>query len=184
MDALLLTLQMSSTESSNYGPVHEEVHNHSPATDFNPKRKIVLPIDETDFSQAAVSWALKNVVDKEDLVILLHVRNPLNEIAAFPTLFPTTPTETLFDLIKKESHKLLKSVAMRFVEQNINCIAVSLRGDAKYELETKIKTIAPDMVVVGSRSRNAVSRLFLGSVSNYLLHHLDCPVLIVPFKKQ
>ena len=123
------------------------------------------------------------MVDKGDLVVLLHVRNPLNEIAAFPTLFPVAPTETLFEHIKNESHKLLKSIAQRFVEQNINCIAISLRGDAKYELESKIKSFTPDLVVMGSRSRNAVSRLFLGSVSNYLLHHLDIPVLIVPYKK-
>lgn len=78
---------------------------------------------------------------------------------------------------------MLKSVAMKFVDRNINCVAISLRGDAKYELESKIKSIAPDMVVLGSRSRNVVSRMFLGSVSNYLLHHLDVPVLVVPIQK-
>lgn len=36
-----------------------------------------------------------------------------------------------------------------------------------------------DLIVIGSRGRGAGKELFLGSVSNYVLHKADAPVMIV-----
>ena len=36
-----------------------------------------------------------------------------------------------------------------------------------------------DMVLVGSHGRGAVGRLFLGSVSEHVVRHAPCPVLVV-----
>jgi nucleotide-binding universal stress UspA family protein len=36
-----------------------------------------------------------------------------------------------------------------------------------------------DMVVVGSHGRGSMSRLFIGSVSEYVVRHAPCPVLVV-----
>jgi nucleotide-binding universal stress UspA family protein len=40
------------------------------------------------------------------------------------------------------------------------------------------------LVVVGSRGRGAVRGLVLGSVSQHVVHHCRCPVLIVPDPRQ
>jgi len=36
-----------------------------------------------------------------------------------------------------------------------------------------------DLVMVGSRGRKGLSEIFLGSVSNYVMHHAACSVMIV-----
>lgn len=36
-----------------------------------------------------------------------------------------------------------------------------------------------DMIMVGSRGRKGLSELFLGSVSNYVMHHAHCSVMVV-----
>lgn len=36
-----------------------------------------------------------------------------------------------------------------------------------------------DVIMVGSRGRKGLSELFLGSVSNYVMHHASCSVLVV-----
>ncbi|TVQ07976.1 MAG: universal stress protein [Leptolyngbya sp. DLM2.Bin27] len=36
-----------------------------------------------------------------------------------------------------------------------------------------------DLIVVGSHGRKGISELFLGSVSNYVMHHAPCSVLVV-----
>jgi nucleotide-binding universal stress UspA family protein len=36
-----------------------------------------------------------------------------------------------------------------------------------------------DLIVVGSRGRSPVGRLLLGSVSDHIVRHADCPVLVV-----
>ncbi|MGF1516635.1 MAG: universal stress protein, partial [Nodosilinea sp.] len=44
---------------------------------------------------------------------------------------------------------------------------------------TLAKTWAADLIVVGSHRRKGLSELFLGSVSNYVMHHAPCSVLVV-----
>lgn len=41
-----------------------------------------------------------------------------------------------------------------------------------------------DSIVMGRRGRSGLSELFLGSVSNYVLHHAPCSVLIVHHKQE
>lgn len=37
-----------------------------------------------------------------------------------------------------------------------------------------------DVIVVGATSKGRIRRVFTHSVSNYLVHHAPCPVLVVP----
>ena len=41
------------------------------------------------------------------------------------------------------------------------------------------KTCEADLVVVGSRRRTGLAEMLLGSVSNYVMHHVSCSVLVV-----
>ena len=36
-----------------------------------------------------------------------------------------------------------------------------------------------DVIIMGRRGRRGLSEFFLGSVSNYVLHHASCSVLVV-----
>lgn len=40
-----------------------------------------------------------------------------------------------------------------------------------------------DMIVMGSRGQGVLRRTFLGSVSDYVIHHCRLPVTVVPPKK-
>lgn len=86
--------------------------------------------------------------------------------------------------LKQHSHTLLKQVAKKFQDKNIHVRAISMRGDAREELEFKAENLKPDFVMIGSRGLGVVSRAFLGSVSEHLVHHLKCPVMVVPLPKK
>jgi nucleotide-binding universal stress UspA family protein len=49
-----------------------------------------------------------------------------------------------------------------------------------------VDDVKADVLIVGSRGMGAFKRLFLGSVSDYLVHHCKCPVIIahMPEKKE
>jgi nucleotide-binding universal stress UspA family protein len=52
-------------------------------------------------------------------------------------------------------------------------------GQAGEEIVSAAKAVGADLIVVGARGHGAFKRLLLGSVSEYVLHHAGCPVLIV-----
>jgi len=52
-------------------------------------------------------------------------------------------------------------------------------GDAKEMICEAAEMKNVDLLVLGSHSRGPIQRLFLGSVSNYCVHHSKRPVLVV-----
>jgi hypothetical protein len=53
-----------------------------------------------------------------------------------------------------------------------------VRGRAGAELVRAAETV--DLLVVGSRGWGPLSRVALGSTSDWLTHHAPCPVIVVP----
>lgn len=52
-------------------------------------------------------------------------------------------------------------------------------GSAREVICAVAEEVSPDMLVVGSHGRGNLERLVLGSVSDYVVHHAHCPVLVV-----
>lgn len=52
-------------------------------------------------------------------------------------------------------------------------------GDAGEAIVAAADSEGADMIVVGSHGRSGVSRFFIGSVSDYVVRHAHCPVMVV-----
>ena len=52
-------------------------------------------------------------------------------------------------------------------------------GDPGYIIVKYAKDKKFDVIVIGARGRSAIKEIFFGSVSNYVLHKANMPVLIV-----
>jgi nucleotide-binding universal stress UspA family protein len=52
-------------------------------------------------------------------------------------------------------------------------------GDAGESIVEAATAEAADLIVVGTHERGAVGRLFLGSVSDHVVRHARCPVMVV-----
>jgi nucleotide-binding universal stress UspA family protein len=52
-------------------------------------------------------------------------------------------------------------------------------GDPGHEIVEAAKRSGADLVVVGTRNRDLLERLLLGSVSTDVVHHAPCDVLVV-----
>ncbi|KAF0915166.1 hypothetical protein E2562_034078 [Oryza meyeriana var. granulata] len=62
--------------------------------------------------------------------------------------------------------------------QHISSSAI-VEGDAKEAICQAVEEMRADLLVLGSRGLGKIKRAFLGSVSDYLVHHACCPVLVV-----
>lgn len=46
-------------------------------------------------------------------------------------------------------------------------------------MEKYLKDVKVDFVICGSRNQGSIARFVFGSVSDYLVHHLSIPVMVV-----
>lgn len=52
-------------------------------------------------------------------------------------------------------------------------------GESREEICTAAKEWGADVVVIGRRGLRGISEILLGSVSNYIVHHAPCSVMVV-----
>jgi len=83
---------------------------------------------------------------------------------------------------KKEGKKILEPAKTRAAKHGILLISKIIgSGDPGFDIvryaHTKKNKI--DMIVIGSRGRSKAKEVFLGSVSNYVLHKSKLPLLVV-----
>lgn len=88
------------------------------------------------------------------------------------------PIEKEYD---KETKKIMKEAKTLVTQNNIVFDEKIMRGDIGYNIiklahDKKQKF---NLIVMGSRGRGAIKELFLGSVSNYIIHASKIPVLLV-----
>ena len=67
----------------------------------------------------------------------------------------------------------------RLVRRQIQARYLERTGDAGRALLETAESIGADVVVVGRRERNALRRLWLGSVSARVVRRAECDVLVV-----
>jgi nucleotide-binding universal stress UspA family protein len=98
-----------------------------------------------------------------------------------PGLYAIHPMGFLDFTSMKEVKKFLNEAKVRAAKKGIQLTAKALDGDPGYDIARFVnnKRNGIDLVVIGARGRGAVKEIFLGSVSNYVLHKSKKPVLIV-----
>jgi nucleotide-binding universal stress UspA family protein len=91
--------------------------------------------------------------------------------------------ETLAALHGDAAAIVRKAVAsVRRLQPGIECEGEALEGQAADVLLGAAES--DDMLVVGNRGRGGFTSLLLGSVSQQVVHHARCPVLVVPHPTQ
>ncbi len=80
---------------------------------------------------------------------------------------------------KEDAERELRRAEFEFKERGARVERVVSVGRAAEEIVEATADSRVGLVVVGARGLGAVRRLLLGSVSEHVLHHAACPVLVV-----
>lgn len=136
--------------------------------------RIVVGVDGSEASQAALLWALEEGRVRSaqvDVVTAWH------EPYVAPTMAAVVPDPAVFS-----------EAADRTVDRAIDDAGAAadgltierhvIRGNAASALLDVAKGAA--LLVVGSRGRGGFAGLLLGSISQQVVHHATCPVVVVP----
>jgi len=84
-------------------------------------------------------------------------------------------------VLDKEIKKIMIEATRLATQRGIKFREKIMHGDAGYNIIKLAhdKKENYDLIVIGSRGRGTIKELFLGSVSNYVVHSSKIPVLIV-----
>ncbi|WP_370329200.1 universal stress protein [Mycolicibacterium hippocampi] len=142
-------------------------------------RGIVVAVDGSPSSTAAVEWAARDAELHNVPLRVVHVIAPLTYVAEGWSAFPT---EVYSQAQEKESTRILEQAHKVAVEAAAPDRASQVTSEVLHEpivpgLVDLSKTAG--LVVVGCRGEGGVSGALLGSVSSGLVHHAHCPVAVI-----
>ena len=123
-----------------------------------PLERVLVAVDESPASRAAVGFLSQFDLAAGIPVILLHVSLKNVHAATEPLL--------------AEAESVLKA-------RDCSVERMVVDGDAAQEIVRVARERDVDLVVLGARGLRTFGRLFLGSVSEAVLHHADRAVVIV-----
>lgn len=102
-------------------------------------------------------------------------------VKSVPGIYAIHPLGFLDFSSMAEVKKFLNEAKVRAAKKGIQLTTKALAGDPGYDIAryANNKKNGIDLVVVGARGRSSAKEIFLGSVSNYVLHKSKKPVLVV-----
>ncbi|KAJ3255776.1 universal stress protein [Boothiomyces macroporosus] len=161
------------------------------AENFTGKRTLLLPVDVSETAYRAVVWASEHLVNPDtDNVVLVNCREvvyPLvNLLVGNSEYRQGMKAASQDDIVtfEKESKQLSHAVLARcskvLQDKKVHVKGISIVGDPRHGLTDYIAEHKPDLVVLASQGKSALKAAYLGSVSNYLLHHSKSAVTIIP----
>lgn len=143
-------------------------------------KKIIAAIDFSNATSGVISAATEIAKAFGAELHLFHVIEPEPTYTAYGLSPGDFPVIHEFHLeSRKRAQKALEDVAAKITTE-IKTHAHLADGSPLLELETKIKEIGADLVILGSHGHSVVASLILGSVADGMVRKSIIPTLVIP----
>lgn len=153
--------------------------------------KILVAVDCSAMGQRVFQTALSLAKDTDTHLQFLHVLSPNEESSPGLPIFQgldysPVGSDSLLAIYQQEwvayeqkGLEFLRSLAAEAKTAGINAQWTQVAGSPEHQICDLARSWEADLIVVGNRGRSGWSELFLGSVSNYIVHHAPCSVFVV-----
>ena len=146
-----------------------------PESGFDHERPIVVAVDGSSTAMRALQWALDAAKARKAPVTVVHAWRPIM-LATLDYSVPIVDVEAFATAGQQVIDEALAAVDLGGLPAPVERLVVE-GAPAR-----SILAAADDasLVVVGSRGRGGFAGLLLGSVSQHVITHAACPVVVVP----
>lgn len=138
--------------------------------------RILVPVDGSPESHAALEFALDRYGDDETTIVVLHVFNPIETIYAAE---PGAIDQRVIERQRERAAAILDEAVEAASSHPGPVERVLVEGTPPAEIVDYVEEGDIDHVVVGSRGRTGLSRVLLGSVAEVVVRRSPVPVTVV-----
>ena len=152
-------------------------------------QKILLPLDGSEHSDRALETALQIARKFHSKITLLHVYSVTVTPVVIPeptTLNPTgVPIATsaevskMVDAARDAGKEILADAEKKVREKNVEVETLLREGNSSQEIVKTAEDGQFDLIVIGARGIHRIRDLLMGSVTEGVVKHASCPVLVV-----
>jgi nucleotide-binding universal stress UspA family protein len=138
-------------------------------------KHILLPVDFSEFSTVAFETALEIAGKTSAEITLLHV---IESVYGF-----ATEVEAMDEELEKNATKnlqSLKSIKSNSDYSSINVKTLVLKGKTVPKIVHQIRSSEPGLVIMGSKGKTGLEKIFFGSISSRVMLESPVPVLVLP----
>ena len=163
-----------------------------PQTTTSDFRKILVAVDYLAATPKVFEQAIDIASKYNSQLMIFHcVQGEMpgvsevataTSIGTYGWVYSQNMLELSQELVKEATEELqawLKGFSKRATEKGITTDFDYQVGEPGVQICAKAKEWGSDLIVVGRRGRTGISEMLLGSVSNYIVHHAHCSVLVV-----
>ena len=135
-------------------------------------RRILLATDLTAASEVATEWAFALAERNGADLLVVSVIDP-RELRQ-----ESQRTGLRWDQVRDRRQAAAQALVERGHPTGLNVSFLVWTGDPGESIVAAAEAEAADLIVVGTHGRGAIGRLLLGSVSEHVVRHAPCPVLV------
>ncbi|MEG4630437.1 universal stress protein [Microcoleus sp. AR_TQ3_B6] len=155
-------------------------------------KKIFVALDDSELSHRVFSQALElALIDRAQVMLFNCVI--VNSVAETAVPIPVDlgmnvelmnqayqAQRLRLETEEKQASGLLKNYCDAAAKQGLQVeFDCKMDGDPGHSICESAQNWGADLIVLGRRGRTGFAEAFLGSVSNYVVHHASCSVLVI-----
>lgn len=144
---------------------------------------ILLAIDESEFSRAALTELMRHIRTTSTTVHVLHVLEldrmlpPAFDFARGAEYGPDAASH--LHTSHDHAQRLVDDAAQQLQAAGFSSTATVREGEPRQAILNYAVEVKSDCIVMGSHGRRGVERFFMGSVSESVVRHAHCSVFVV-----
>eukprot|EP00922_Rhytidocystis_sp_ex-Travisia-forbesii_P040775 GHVS01060795.1.p1 GENE.GHVS01060795.1~~GHVS01060795.1.p1 ORF type:complete len:370 (-),score=87.77 GHVS01060795.1:159-1151(-) len=153
-------------------------------------RVVLIAMEATSRSRRAVKWARRHILKAHDIVVLVTIleepsKEDTNNFKDASTVLVKPEDVNEYNRCSLNSaHKLISDVYDCYLnELHVFPLIVPLTKQKKSLVGDIVcraaKHLGAEMIIVGEHGHSAISKFFMGSVSQYVIERANCAVLLV-----
>lgn len=142
-------------------------------------KKLLVPLDGSMQAGQAAEYAMELAKCMDSEVLFLHVIPALPPYENYQSQQKTETYQQIHNDLLIGGREIIEGAKEDYSNENINTSFKILWGNPAMEICRLAKEENFDLIIMGNRGLGGVKGYLMGSVSNRVVRHASCPVMIV-----